>query len=303
MRGDEPTWVRVVVLRPGTCGIRIRWWSGGRILGDRRSFDVATDLRVPVGPVAIEISDLRRDDDPDRLATARGSVTTRAGWRSELTVHLQPGAIVSGRVRRSDLAPARFAEVAALLPDGRTVTTRTDGRGEYLLSGLPGGLVRVGAQRRGLTSIQQPVHAVAGRACWAELDLVLPVVPAPVLAPATLGGAVRGRVIDQDGEVLPLAVVEVRDARGTVLTRGRADRRGEFLVGGHLPAGSGLTVAVHSGPDRIVVDRREVRGVGARPGHVTDLGQVVVTRSPRPAAPHRHPRTPARGMRLPSIRV
>ena len=131
MRGEEPTWVWVVVLRPGTCGIRIRWWSEGRILGDRRSFDVVTELPVPVGSVEVEISDLRRVDDPDRLATVRGSITTRPGWRSDLTVHLQPGAIVSGRVRRGTAAvPARFAEVEALLPDGRTVTTRTDGRGE-----------------------------------------------------------------------------------------------------------------------------------------------------------------------------
>lgn len=303
MRGDEPTCVRVVVLRPGTCGIRIRWWSEGRILGDRRSFDVSTELLVPVGPVAIEVSDLRRADDPDRLATARGTVTTRSGWRSDLTVHLQPGAIVSGRVRRgSDRSPARFATVQAVLPDGRTVSTRTDGRGEYLLAGLPGGLVRVGAERYGLASIHHPVHAVSGRACWAELDLALPVVPAPVLAPATVGGAVRGRAVDAEGEALPLAVVEVRDARGLVLTRGRADRQGRFLVGGHLAALSGLTVSVRSGPDRIAVDRRDVRGIGARPGRITDLGDVVVPRSPQREVP-RHPRTPARGMRLPSIRV
>lgn len=302
MRGEEPTQVRVVVLRPGTCGIRIRWSVEGRILGDRRVYDGAAILRVPVGPVAIEISDLRRDDDPDRLATTRGTITARAGWRSELTVHLQPGAVASGRVRSSAGAPVRFATVEAHLADGRTLTTRTDGRGEYLLAGLPAGLVRIGATRHGLASIHHPVHAVAGRAAWSELDLTLPVVPAPTMAPSGVGGALRGRAVDADGEPLSLALVEVRDARGEVVARGRADRRGHFLVGGHLPAAAGLTVVVRTGPDRIVVDRRVVRGVGSRPGRVTDLGAVVVQRSPQRDVVH-HPRTPARGMRLPAIRL
>jgi len=94
-------------------------------------------------------------------------------------------------------------------------------------------------------------------------------------------------------------------SRGVLLGRTRTDHRGRFVVGGDLPASSGLTVVVKSGPDRIAVDERRLRGLGCREAQLVDLGEVSLPRvlhDPRPARASL-PRATAAAMSLPATRV
>ena len=300
--------LRLVRARP--CVARVRWWSAdGRLAGDKRVHDATTLLRVPPGSWRVEVEDARSSHDPARLAPGRAHVEVRAGWRTAAEVRLAPGATVTGSVRTASDGRARQVLVEAATTDGTRVHTRSDALGVFTLAGLPRGVdLLVGARSRWHQATPLLVRIGPAPAPRLVLRLAQPLLGAsrPGGVDPVVGGALRGLVLDADGERASYAaVVELRDARGTLLARTRSDREGRFVVGGDLPDRAGLTVVVKSGPGDVVVDRVHLRGLAVGAGQLVDLGTVRLTRSPRRPRPARAslPRASAASLRLPSTRV
>ncbi|GHJ59032.1 hypothetical protein NOK12_15500 [Nocardioides sp. OK12] len=300
--------LRLVRARP--CVARVRWWGpDGRLGGDKRVHDATALVTVPAGTWLLDVEDDRSSHDPSRLAPARLEVQVRDGWRTAAQAHLLPGAVLTGSVRTAQDTRARWAEVEASGPGGTLVRTRTDGLGVFTLAGLGAGSdVLVSARSRWHQAT--PVLARPTRPAGPRLVLRLaqPLLGAsrPGGTDPVVGGALRGVVLDADGERASYAaVVELRDARGSLLARTRTDRGGRFVVGGDLPAAAGLTVVVKSGPGDVVVDRVHLRGLAVGAGQLVDLGTVRMTRAARRPRPARAslPRATAAALRLPSTRV
>lgn len=306
-RTDHGT-IRLRLLAETPCVARVAWYAEGRLVGQRRLWHRETDLVLPEGRWTLEVSDERSAHDPSRLAPTRLEVLVRAGWRTATDVVLTRGAVLTGFV--ADAAPrlARFATVTATTADGRSFSVRTDGLGGYTLAGLPATACLVRATKGTQRTAPVVVETVGGE--QHELDLVLTETSASGSRSATadllVGAAFTGVVLDEHtGAAAYAAIVEVRDSRGVLLGRTRTDHRGCFVVGGDLPASSGLTVVVKSGPDRIEVDQRRLHGLACREAQLVDLGQVTLPRSPHPARPARAslPRASAAAMSLPATRV
>lgn len=297
--------IRVRAVRPGPSLLRLRWTHEGRVLGERRLLGDLAVLHVPPGRVVVELLDERAPHDPRRQAPARRIVQARAGERHDVLLVLRRGASVRAEVRDHRGAPARFAEVEVLLADGSHRTARADGQGVVVVGGLHAGPVRLRARRRGRASAATSLTLRPGQAHPALLVLTRTAVEAPAGGPARLGGAVRGRVVDAaDASPVPGARVELLDARGRVLARGRTDAAGVYVLGGDLPTSAGLTVRVRSGSDRAVVDTAVRRGVAVVPGRLTEVGALALPRSERRVVVGSpHPRGPVAGLRLPSLRV
>ncbi|CAB4706134.1 MAG: hypothetical protein F2667_06280 [Actinobacteria bacterium] len=308
MRPISCATVRLRLERSAPAVLRLRWYVDGVLVGEKRAHESTTLIRVPLErdehtTCTIEIHDDRDVADRRRLMTTRTVVALRGGWTVEATAELARGASISGTVARAD-GLARFATVRAESADGVSVETRTDGRGEFTLAGLPAGPLVVSAAGRRLVSTPQVVPTVAGRPTWCTFVLSEPA-PDPAPAPMRVGGALRGTVVDRDGgEPEWAAIVEVRDSRGLLLARTRTDRNGTFVVGGSLARSAGLTLVVRSGPGRIAVDTAVRRGVSVGEGQLADVGTVRLPRTPRraPLLPL-HPRASTAAMRLPATRV
>ena len=306
-RTDHGT-IRLRLLAATPCVARVAWYAGDRLVGERRLWHRETDLVLPEGHWTLEVTDERSAHDPARQAPTRLDVQVRAGWSTPVDAVLARGAVLTGFV--ADAAPrlARFATVTATTADGRTFSVRADGLGAYTLAGLPGTTCLVRAAKGTLRSAPVVVEPPGGEP--RELDLVLTETSAATSragAPEPrVGAAFAGRVLDEGtGTASYAAIVEVRDSRGVLLGRTRTDHRGRFVVGGDLPASSGLTVVVKSGPDRIAVDERRLRGLGCREAQLVDLGEVSLPRvlhDPRPARASL-PRATAAAMSLPATRV
>lgn len=300
--------VRVRLASAYACVARVEWWAEGRLVGQRRLRHRETDLVLPAGRWTLEVSDDRAAHDPARLAAARVEVDVRAGCVTTTDVVLDRGAVVSGFVAHTEPRLARFATVTATAADGRTFSVRTDGLGGWTLAGLPATTYLVHADKGSRQSAPVLVEPHAGEEL--ELDLVLSEERTrrdrSGAEGLQVGAAFRGTVVDAEtGETAYAAIVEVRDARGTLLGRTRTDHAGRFVVGGDLPASSGLSVVVTSGPDRITVDRRQLRGLACREAQLVDLGTVTLQRSapqPRPARASL-PRATAAAMARPATRV
>lgn len=305
-RADRGT-VRLRLVTASTCVARVAWYAEGRLVGHRRVWHRETDLFLPAGRWTLEVTDERSVSDPTRLAATRVEVLVRPGWRTTTEVVLERGAVVRGFVAEAAPRLARFATVTATSADGRVHDVRSDGLGAYTLTGLAGGTYLVRAAKGPRLSPPVLLEVPSGGSC--ELDHVLSEHAAGSRAAATdlrVGAAFRGSVVDATtGEPAYAALVELRDARGTLLARSRADHQGRFVVGGDLPASSGLSLVVKSGPDRAVVDRRVLRGLSCGEAALVDLGAVVLPRGARPARPARHdlPRSGSAAMALPATRV
>lgn len=306
-RADRGT-VRLRLLAASTCVARVAWYADGRLVGQRRVWHRETDLFLPAGRWVLEVSDERSTSDPRRLATTRVEVLVRAGWRTTAEVALERGAVVRGFV--ADAAPrlARFATVTATSADGVTHEVRSDGLGGYTLSGLAAGSYLVRATKGSRQSAPVLLEVPAGDSC--ELDHVLSedvaVGAHAAVAGLRIGAAFRGSVADATtGAPAYAALVELRDARGTLLARSRADHAGRFVIGGDLPASSGLSLVVKSGPDRAVVQRRVLRGLACGEAALVDVGTVVLPHAASAARPARHdlPRAGSAVMALPATRV
>lgn len=306
-RTDRGT-VRVRLLPATPCVARVAWYAEGRLVGHRRLWHRETDLFLPAGRWVLEVTDDKAPHDPSRLAATRVAVTVRAGWRTTAEVVLERGAALSGSVTSASGERARFATVTATAADGRTFSVRADGRGDFTLAGLPAATVLVRATKGGWQSLPVLLEPTAGRHGGLALSLTetWSGVSRSGAAELRVGAAFTGRVVDREtGAAAYAAVVELRDARGTLLARTRADHSGRFVVGGDLPASSGLSLVVKSGPDRIAVDRRKLRGLACAEAQLVDLGSVTLPRSAPAPRPERHdlPRSSARALSLPSTRV
>lgn len=304
------TGIALRLVRATPCVARVRWWGAdGRVVGDKRVHDATTLITVPAGTWHVEVGDDRSAHDPSRLASAHVEVQVRHGWRTAAQAPLLRGAVLTGSVRTADDDRARWAQVEASGPDGRLLRTRTDGLGVFTLAGLsPGTDVLVSARSRWHQATPVLVRPTSEAGPRMVLRLSQPLLGAsrPGGTDPVVGGALRGVVLDADGERASYAaVVELRDARGSLLARTRTDREGRFVVGGDLPASAGLTVVVKSGPGDVVVDRVHLRGLSVGAGQLVDLGTVRITRAPRRPRPHRAslPRATAAALRLPSTRM
>ncbi|CAB4772261.1 unannotated protein [freshwater metagenome] len=306
-RADRGT-VRLRLLAASTCVARVAWYAEGRLVGHRRVWHEETDLFLPAGRWTLEVTDERSVADPTRLAATRVEVVVRAGWRTTTEVVLDRGAVLRGRVVTAEEQRARFATVTATAADGRVFTVRADGLGTLSLSGLPSTTYLVRATKGAWQSAPVLVEPQVGVPTEVALALAEPATPASRSGAAELvvGAAFTGTVVDPStGAPAYAALVELRDARGTLLARSRADHSGRFVVGGDLPASSGLSLVVKSGPDRAVVDRRVLRGLACTEAALVDLGTVVLPHGARPPRPARHdlPRGGAVAMALPATRV
>lgn len=304
-RRDRGT-LRVRLLPAQPCVARVTWYAAGRRVGSRRLWHRETDLFLPAGTWDIEVTDEKAVHDPTRLAGTRVRVVVRAGWRATTDVVLERGAALSGTVRTQDGTPARFATVTATDADGRAIDVRADGRGAFTLAGLPEAAVLLRATKGAWQSTPVLLETRAGRCDGLELALAERWLPRSGAAELRVGAAFTGRVVDPGtGAAAYAAIVELRDARGTLLARSRADHGGRFVVGGDLDAASGLTLVVTSGPDRIVVDRKKVHGLACGTAQLVDLGTVSLPRAAARPRPERHhlARTDARALSLPSTRV
>jgi hypothetical protein len=306
-RRDRGT-LRVRLLPAQPCVARVTWYADGRRVGSRRLWHRETDLFLPAGTWTLEVTDEKAAHDPTRLAATRARVVVRAGWRTTADVVLERGAALSGTVRAQDGTPARFATVVATLADGRTVEVRADGRGEFTLAGLPETTVLLRATKGTWQSLPSLLEPRAGRQGGVDLALTerWSGTSRSGAAELRVGAAFTGLVVDPaTGAPAYAAIVELRDARGVLLARTRADHRGRFVVGGDLTASSGLTLVVASGPDRIAVDRKRLHGLSCGTAQLVDLGTVALPQgAPRPR-PERHhlARTDARALSLPATRV
>ncbi len=314
-RADHGT-VRLRLLAAAPCVARVTWYADGytdgyadgRVAGQRRLYIRETDLVLPEGRWLLEVTDERSAHDPGRLAATRVRVQVRAGWRTPVEVPLERGAALSGSVRDAGGRPVRFAVVQATAPDGREVSVRADGRGRYTLAGLPLAPHLVRATRSGRSSAVAFLEPLPGANPGVDLtlDRDCPDATPPAGPEPRVGAAFSGQVLDAgSGAASYAAIVEVRDSRGVLLARTRTDHGGRFVVGGDLPASSGLTVVVKSGPDRIAVAERRLRGLGCHEAQLVDLGAVTLPRRHRAPGPWRTslPRATAAAMSLPATRV
>lgn len=304
-RRDRGT-LRVRLLPAQPCVARVAWYADGRLVGSRRLWHRETDLFLPAGTWTLEVTDEKSPHDPTRLAATRVEVTVRAGWRTTTEVVLDRGAAVSGTVRDASGARARFATVTATATDGRTSSVRADGRGAFTLAGLPALTHLVRATKGTWQSSSVLVEPEPGRSGGLELGLTERSTPRSGSTELTVGAAFTGRVLDPaTGAAAYAAIVELRDARGTLLARGRADQGGRFIVGGDLGAASGLTLVVKSGPDRIAVGQKRLHGLSCATAQLVDVGTVALPPAvPRPRPERRRlARTDARALSLPSTRV
>lgn len=306
-RADRGT-VRLRLLAASTCVARVAWYAEGRLVGHRRVWHRETDLFLPAGRWTLEVTDERSPADPTRLAATRVEVLVRAGWRTTTEVVLEHGAVLRGTVATAEEQRVRFATVSATAADGRVFTVRADGLGTFTLSGLPSTTYLVRASKGAWQSAPVLVEPQVGEPTEVRLHLVEPVTPVSRSGAAELvvGAAFTGRVVDPTTEAPAYAaLVELRDARGTLLARSRAAHAGRFVVGGDLPPSSGLSLVVKSGPDRAVVDRRVLRGLACSEAALVDVGTVVLPRGVRPGRPARSslPRAASAPMALPATRV
>lgn len=306
-REDRGT-VRLRIARPAPCVVRLRWWSGGALVGEKRVHDATAALRLPAGRWSLEAVDDRVAEDPARLAAGAVEVDVRAGWRTDAEVALARGAVLVGNVRTGDGGWARWAAVEATYADGRVLRSRADGRGAFVLGGVGRGPLLLRATKGAHQSTPQLLDPPPGRHPRLLLPLTEPLLgeSRPGDAEPRVGAAFRGTVVDPlSDQPAYAAVVELRDARGALLARTRTDHAGEFVVGGTLPPSSGLTLVVKSGPDRAVVDRVELRGLACGEARLVDVGRVDLlwgARAPRPARASL-PRATAAALRLPATRV
>jgi protocatechuate 3,4-dioxygenase beta subunit len=190
----------------------------------------------------------------------------------DVTIVLEPGASLAGRVVTRDGAPVPGAEVRLTGADARSSQVRrvrADGEGRFTLAGLPRRVVHLMAADHGITS--EVARVDLGRAAPASLELVL-----------GLDATIAGVVVTSSGEpVAEARVVAVAvsrddpDERVTARLRGRpstvADGDGGFRLGGLAP-GEYLIRAIRPGDAPELVTMR----AGVRVATGTTGAEIVV---------------------------
>jgi protocatechuate 3,4-dioxygenase beta subunit len=159
---------------------------------------------------------------PGFAASFFGNLPQPADRDGEVTITMEPGATLRGRVVDADGAPVAGAEVrAAAVEPWRQVAARTDERGEFRLDGIDE------SHRSGLGAV--PVSAHHPRAGDAATRLPLADGETAVWNPTLrAAGAIRGRVVGADGAPLPGLPVRARTARDGELPTTTTDEDGRF---------------------------------------------------------------------------
>lgn len=225
----------------------------GRVVDDRGQPVAAFSTLLTRDTEGARLLEATRDEDGrferDALAAGRWRLSVTAPAHvagapldvqlpraSEVRVELHRAARVSGVVLLPDGAPAAEAHVLALPPrdDGRVAwgaPTACDARGRFALELPFVGQGRIAARAAG--------HADSAA-------LALDVGPGELRADVTLelrtAGAIRCRVLDEDGGPLPGARVLGQERRGAAVWERTSDARGTLAVR-DLPAGTYDVVA------------------------------------------------------------
>jgi len=261
--GDEVPAVEVVLEEGATLSGRVMESDGAPAVGAR--VDLADGAGRPVA--------LARVDDTGRfrlsgLPDGAHTLTAVAGdgrevsrpvdlglGPAEVTLVLDPGASLRGRVVRADGAPVEGARVLLVGggSEGGAVETRTDALGRFGWPALRDGSYHLLASAEGLSPGRGSV-VVDGR---------------PVETPDIVlddGITLRGQVVGVPFEELPGVVVRVRGVAGAV---GRPNYSGGVVLR-NLPAGEVVVDVALEGTGRRAVERLELPA-GAREVEATFL--------------------------------
>ncbi|MCR9247684.1 MAG: sigma-70 family RNA polymerase sigma factor [bacterium] len=169
------------------------------------------------------------------MAPWRSSCVVAEFGTSVLTITMQSGGVVKGRVLTPASQPVAGAEVMhGYWGDIGHVYAHTDAGGNFELRGLPTGTVKLVAQHDEDGKCERAVELVGGRT--RELDLVV-----------SKGLELTGLVRDDDNQPVHEASIQVT-ARRTPTTEGwvkftRTDAAGKFAIP-NCPAERGLTVEI-----------------------------------------------------------
>ena len=169
-----------------------------------------------------------------------------------------PGALVRGRILGADGRPVANAVVRAMRNGAPIRAAETDAEGRYTLTGLAPGEWRIEALRTGFVSLQygQTTAAQPGKSVRVadgetveRIDIALP-----------RGSVVEGTIVDENGEPLQGAVVQLLQLRylpqasrqvamraSGVLDR-QTDDRGRYRFSGVLPGSYIVGVSVEATP-------------------------------------------------------
>lgn len=161
------------------------------------------------------------------LAPWHQQVAVDAGRATELVVHLQPAATVHGVVRDDADRPVADVRVQVGGWDEYTgATARTGDDGAFRLEGLPVGTVETQISKDAFGSKRGELQLVAGQETRWD----------PVL---TAGLALRGIVLDADGEPVPRVMLEASLADWKAGDRwfghANSDAEGRFVIANCLP--------------------------------------------------------------------
>jgi carboxypeptidase family protein len=183
----------------------------------------------------------------------------------------EPGsAILSGRVLAADTGrPMKRARVL-VSGGGRPRAVTTDELGRYQVSGLPAGTYTISATKAGF------VDATYGQRRWLRPGAPVQLADGQQATNIDLrlmrGGVITGHVIDEDGDPLARAMVNVlryQYVRGqrqlTPVGTDQSDDRGQYRIFG-LPPGDYFVSATAGGVERIVGRLIEAAGARGRGG-------------------------------------
>jgi hypothetical protein len=210
--------------------------------------------KVHVGEMFVEASSASE-------GSAQEKLTLHSGEARTLTLKLDEGATVSGRVTREDGAPARDVHVSCEL-----VSTRTDSNGRYRIVGVHPGPIAVQTEGAStLKDIEPHQHLV--------VDLII----------ATRTHHLRGVVVGPDGAPVWGATVDVSTGEFGLGPRATTNPDGLFDVE-RLPAGKFDVTAERAGfvnalLHAVAVDttiRVQLRAPASLAGIVTDASGAPV---------------------------
>jgi hypothetical protein len=165
-------------------------------------------------------------------------------------------AAIAGRVTAAETGrPLKRSRVLAS-GGGRQFSALTDAEGRYRVPALPAGTYTITATRTGY------VDAVFGQRRPLSPGTPIPVADGQQVGDVNLrltrGGVLAGRVVDEDGQPLALAIITAHRqqyVRGekqlTPIGTDRSDDRGEYRIFG-LPPGEYFVSATIGGIDRLV---------------------------------------------------
>ncbi len=184
-----------------------------------------------------------------------------AGAR-DVVIHMEPGAIITGRVvTRSGAAVPAFTVVVLRADNPMTRTTLArasffDGRGAFTVAGLPAGPLLAVALAHGYAASPE-----------VEAEATTPERAKPVVLTLSTGGRIFGKVIDRDsGAPLPRARISLEGRLGVgnsavpLATSVVTDEAGEFELAGIAPGLRSINVAAFAHHIRIISNLQVTEG-------------------------------------------